>query len=148
MSDAASQQNGRRGYEKSGHYKRVKAIRVHGYNAVDGRTYAGREAKRWRAMAIEKKGGSACPFHIKVEIDGAMFDLWLMLELADVIAVDAKKRGAVINRKNRTLPKLHGEYAAIAARFSKRVEALDLAKGGGLDLARKLMALNANANAK
>jgi hypothetical protein len=114
MSDAAPTQNTRRGYQKSGHYKRARALKDRGFHAIDGRTSAGREAKRWRAFAIEKKGGAACPFHVRLEIDGAMFDLWLLLELADAIAVDAKKRGTVLNRRAKTLPWLHGEYQTIA----------------------------------
>jgi hypothetical protein len=142
MNGAAPTQNGRRGYQKSGHYKRARQVKQRGYKAIDGRTYAGREAKTWRASALEKKGGAACPFHIRLEIDGAMFDLWLLLELADAIAEDAKKRGTVLNRRAKALPRLHGEYQVIAGRFAKRVEALDLGKGGGLDLAQRLMLAN------
>jgi hypothetical protein len=32
----------------------------------------------------------------------------------------------------------HGEFQVIAGRFVKRAEALDLSKGGGMDLARRL----------
>ena len=134
---AATAQKSRREYQKHGHYKRVNALRRHGYSAIDGRTYAGREAKRWRVSAIQQKGGVSCPFHIKLEIDAATFDAWLMLELAEAIAVDAKQRGTVLNRRAKALPKLHEQYQTIASRFSKRCEALELDKGG-LDLARRL----------
>jgi hypothetical protein len=138
MKAAASKQNGRREYRKHGHFKRVNAIRRHGYSAIDGRTYAGREAKRWRVSAMQQKGGASCPFHVKLEIDAATLDVWLMIELAEVIATDAKQRGTVLNRRAKVLPKLHEQYQAIAGRFSKRCESLQLEKGG-LDLARRLM---------
>jgi len=141
MRQAATAQKVHREYRKHGHYKRVNAIKRHGYNAIDGRTYAGREAKRWRASALQQKGGAACPFHIKLEIEGGMLDVWLMLSLAEVIALDAKQRGTVLNRRKKTLPKIHEQYQNITARFAKRCEALQLDKGG-LDLARRLMAEN------
>jgi hypothetical protein len=34
----------------------------------------------------------ACSFHLRLEIDGAMFDLWAALKLSAAIARDAKKR--------------------------------------------------------
>jgi hypothetical protein len=141
MSDAQSplkQPRSQRGYQKSGHYKRVRTLKRRGYNAVDGRTYAGREAKHWRALATERKGCAGCPFHIRLEIDAAMFDLWLLLELADAIAVDAKKRRAVLNRRAKALPKLHEQYQSIVSRFAKRCEALELDKAQPMDLATRL----------
>jgi hypothetical protein len=135
---AATAQKSRREYRKHGHFKRVNAIRRHGYSAIDGRTYAGREAKRWRAAALEQKGGKSCPLHVRLEIDAATLDVWLMLELAEVIAMDAKQRGTVLNRRANVLPKLHEQYQTIAVRFAKHSEALELDKGG-LDLARRLM---------
>jgi hypothetical protein len=124
---AATAQKSRREYRKHGHFKRV-----------NGRTYAGREAKRWRAAALEQKGGKSCPLHVRLEIDAATLDVWLMLELAEVIAMDAKQRGTVLNRRANVLPKLHEQYQTIAVRFAKHSEALELDKGG-LDLARRLM---------
>jgi hypothetical protein len=134
---AAPKQRRRRGYQKSGHYKRVRSYRSHGYSAIDGRTYAGKESKRWEAAAIKAKGGANCPFHILAEIRAAKFDFWLQLSLAEVIAQDAKERGAVINLRRKALPKLHEQYATIAARFARRCEALQLDKGA--DLATRLM---------
>lgn len=58
----------------------VRAYKQRGYSAIDGRTYAGREAKLWREAAIRLKGGASCPFHLKLEINPASFDLWFMLE--------------------------------------------------------------------
>jgi hypothetical protein len=55
--------------------------------------------------------------------------VWLMLELAEVIAVDARQRGTVLNRRAKALPKLHEQYQTIASRFAKRCEALQLEKG-------------------
>ena len=127
-------------------YKRVRAVKRHGYSAIDGRTYGGLEAKRWRDSAVQQKGGTSCPFHIKLEIDGDMLDVWLMLELAEVIAIDAKQRGTVLNRRSKSLSKLHEQYQTIAARFARRCESLQLDKGG-LDLARRLMLENGGQNA-
>lgn len=138
MSEAQSTQKRRREYHKSGHYKRVRSYRSHGFNAIDGRTYSGLQAKRWRAEAIRIKGGKACPFHLRLEIDQAAFDAWLLIELAQVIGQDAKERGSVINLRRKALPKLHEQYATVAARFSRRCESLQLDKPG-LDLARRLM---------
>jgi len=71
-----------------------------------------------------------------------MFDVWLLLELADTIALDARKRGSVLNKRSKALPRLHGEYQRIADRFSKRCEVLELgAKGPPMDPARRLQAL-------
>ena len=58
----------------------VRAYKQRDYSAIDGRTYAGREAKLWREAVIRLKGGASCPFHLKVEINSASFDLWLMLD--------------------------------------------------------------------
>jgi hypothetical protein len=114
---------------------------------LNGRNWAGREAKRWRKWALSQKSGvSRCPLHIRFEIDLAMFDLWLMLELADIIALDVNKRGTALNKRFRTLPKIHDQYQGIALRFAKRVEALALDKGPGLDLARQLQQQAQQAN--
>lgn len=100
---------------KTGRSKRIRALKHRGYDAIDGRTYAGREAKRWRAAAIARKGGASCPLHLRFEIDAAMFDLWLMFELADAIARDARKRRAVLNKRAKALPKLHEQYRPLPA---------------------------------
>jgi len=127
----------RRGYQKSGHYRRIGALKRRGYHGIDGRTYAGREAKRWRSSTLDQKGGRHCPIQTRLEIDAAMFDLWLILELADAIVADAKKRGSTLNRRAKMLPKLHEQYQTLTSRFAKRCEALKL-DSIGLDLARRL----------
>jgi hypothetical protein len=105
-------------------YKRVRAVKRHGYSAIDGRTYGGLEAKRWRDSAVQQKGGTSCPFHIKLEIDGDMLDVWLMLELAEVIAIEPSNGATVLNRRSKSLSKLHEQYQTIAARFARRCESL------------------------
>lgn len=77
-------------------------------------------AKLWRATAIRLKGGASCPFHLKLEINSAAFDLWLMLQLAEEIAQNAKRRGSVLNRRYKTLPKLHDQFDKVSARFERR----------------------------
>jgi hypothetical protein len=42
-----------------------------------------------------------------------------------------------LNRRRNVLPKIHEQYNAVAMRFARRCEALELDKGG-LDLARRL----------
>ncbi len=140
MSTAATGQNGRREYCRSDHYKRVRAFKRRGFEAINGQTYAGREAKKWRAEMIANKGGDTCPRYLCREIDLAMFDLWLLLELGEVIAQDAKRRGTVINQRRKQLPKVHEQYQSVSARFEKRCEAINAAKP--LDLARRLMMQN------
>jgi len=110
----------------------VRAYKQRGYSAIDGRTYAGREAKLWREAAIRLKGGASCPFHLKLEINSAAFDLWLMLELAEESAQNAKRRGSVLNRRYKTLPKLRDQFDKVSARFERRREALQLEKGDSI----------------
>jgi hypothetical protein len=45
MSTAEPRHNSRRGYQKSGHYHRVRGFHRKGLRAINGRTYAGQEAK-------------------------------------------------------------------------------------------------------
>jgi hypothetical protein len=115
-----------------------KRLYSHGFEAIDKRTYAGREARAWRALALQQKGGASCPFHIRHEIELCAYDVWLLYELGEEIARDAKKRRTVINKRYKTLPKLHDQFDKVSARFERRREALQLDKGG-LDLARRLM---------
>jgi hypothetical protein len=131
MNPAAPKQKGRREYRKHGHYKRVQACSSGETARVqrNRRPDVWLEAKRWRDSAVQQKGGTSCPFHIKLEIDGDMLDVWLMLELAEVIAIDAKQRGTVLNRRSKSLSKLHEQYQTIAARFARRCESLQLDKG-------------------
>ena len=80
MSVTATQRKTRRDYRMHGNSEFVRAYKQRGYSAIDGCTYAGREAKLWREAVIRLKGGASCPFHLKLEINSASFDLWLMLE--------------------------------------------------------------------
>jgi len=80
MSVTATQRKTRRDYRMHGNSEFVRAYKQRGYSAIDGRTYAGREAKLWREAAIRLKGGASCPFHLKLEMNSASFDLWLMLD--------------------------------------------------------------------
>jgi hypothetical protein len=139
MTEAQTQQKATRSYQKHGHFKRVRALKRRGFDAVNGRTYAGREAKRWRAWATQQKGNGSMQPHTRHEINLAMFDLWLLLELGEAIARDATERGAVLNKRRKELPRIHDQYNQVSIRFSKRCEALALDKGNGLDLARRLM---------
>ncbi len=81
------------------------------------------------------------PYAIKIEIRLATFDLWRLLCLQAFIIADANQRGTIVNRRRRELSKIHEQLSEIDARFLRRVEALDLGKGGtGLDLASRLAA--------
>jgi len=71
MSVTATQRKTRRDYRMHGNSEFVRAYKQRGYSAIDGRTYAGREAKLWREAAIRLKGGASCPFHLKLEINSA-----------------------------------------------------------------------------
>lgn len=142
MSDASTQHKRHQKHLMHGHYGRVRR----GYESIDGRTYAGREAKAWRRWAIAQKGNGSCPYHIRQEITLCAFDLWLLIELAGEIADDAKKRGRVLNQRRKKLPDIHTQYNTIAIRFSSRCEALKL-EAGPLDLARRLMMERAQADA-
>ncbi|MBI3065680.1 MAG: hypothetical protein HYY82_12200 [Deltaproteobacteria bacterium] len=137
--NAASTQKARRQYRTHGHFQRVKALRYRGVKAINGRTRAGREAKRWGTWAMAQKGNGSAPLHTRQEIELATLDLWLLLELGSAIVEDARKRGAVLNQRRKELPRVHDQYNQVSIRFSKRCEALELDRGPGeLDLARRL----------
>ena len=138
MTEAVTPQKARRAYKMLGHYKRVRMLMHKGFASIDGRTWAGRQAKAWREYVLSVKGGD-CVLHIRQEIDLATMDLWILLSLADAIVEDARKRGALLNKRAKTLPRVHDQYNAVNMRFAKRVEALELDKGPVLDLARRLM---------
>jgi hypothetical protein len=141
MSDAASPQKDRRGYQKHGDSRRVRCLRGRGLSAIDARTVEGREALAWRDAVLKAKGGHACPYAIKVAIALATFDLWRLLCLQAWLIADANARGTIINRRKRELPNVHAQYDQIDARFLRRIEALDLGRGStGMDLASRLAA--------
>ena len=81
----------------------VRVYKQRGYSAIDDAPMRAERAKLWREAAIRLKGGASCPFHLKLEINSAAFDLWLMLELAEETAQNAKRRGSVLNRRNKNL---------------------------------------------
>ena len=111
---APTTQKSRRQYQKHGHFKRVKALRYRGVKAINGRTRAGREAKRWGAWAMGQKGNGSAPLHTRQEIELATLDLWLLLELGSAIVEDARKRGAVLNQRRKELPRVHEQYNQVS----------------------------------
>jgi hypothetical protein len=111
-------------------------LKERGIDAIDGRTRAGKIAKSWRRHVLALKGGKACPYHRRVEIDAATFELRELCLQSHMIA-DARVRSTLLNRSRGKLPAIHEQYETISARFERRVEALELDKGG-LDLARRL----------
>jgi hypothetical protein len=140
MNPAPPKPPGRREYHKHGHYHRVTGFHRKGLRAINGRTYAGQEAKAWRAWAIERKGGKDCRLDIRQEIELATVDLWLALELAVFIVEDARKRGSVMNLRRRELPRVHEDYNTVSMRFERRREALELEKGGKVPSIREILA--------
>jgi hypothetical protein len=87
---------------------------------------------------VKLKGGPACPYHIRVEINLACFDLWRLLHLQTCLIADSNQRGTPVNRRFKELGNIHMQYDQIDARFMRRVESLELEKGQQLDLARRL----------
>ena len=132
MSDAPAQQKTHGRPPTHGHNSRVRVLKNRGLDAINGRTRAGKEAKRWKAWVTAQKGNGNSSPHLKNEIELSTLDLWLILELGAWIVEDSRKRGAVLNlRRNK-------QYEAISARFTKRCESLKLEDNGQLDLARRL----------
>jgi hypothetical protein len=123
---APSQEKPRREYQKTDYYKRVRKTKHNGFRAINGRTYAGREAKAWAAWAIAQKGGSGCRLDIRQQIELAAVDKWLMLELEAKIIKDARERGSILNLRRKQLPKIHDQFNTVSMRFEKRREALEL----------------------
>ena len=95
-------------------------------------------ALSWRANALRAKGGSNCPYAVKVEINQACFDYFRLLHLQSFLVADCNHRLTLVNRRRRELPTIHSQYDTIDARFSRRVEALELDKAAPIDLATRL----------
>src|SRR6266545_3745839 len=137
MSKAAPKQKGRREYHKHGDSYRQRLLKERGIDAIDGRTTAGKRAKKWRAYALKRKGGKSCPIDVEETIDGGAFYLWRARELRSYIVADARKRGTPINRRRGTLPKDNEQHDSLWEAWRKINVELQLDKGG-LDLARRL----------
>ena len=137
MSSAASKQNGRREYQKHGDIYRQRLLKERGIDAIDGRTAAGKKAKAWRAYALEKKGGKACPIDTREKIEAGTFALWRALCLRSYIVADARRRGTPINKRRGTLPTINEQYDTAMNQWQRINDELELDKG--LDLARRLM---------
>jgi hypothetical protein len=105
---------------------------------IDGRTAEGREALAWRDNPLRAKGGASCAYAVKVEIKLACFDLFRLLHLQSFLIADCNQRLTVVNRRRRELPGIHSQYDTIDARFSRRVEALELSRPTPVDLATRL----------
>jgi len=126
---APTEQKGRREYQKHGDHTRDRRRRARGLAGIDARTSEGREkALAWREAALRAKGGASCAFAVKVEIRLATFDLFRLLHLQSYLVADANQRGTIVNRRRRELSRIHEQYDTIDARFSRRVEALELSK--------------------
>ena len=117
-----------REYRQHGHHRRNEKLRYRGIKAINGATWEGKQAKAWRAWALDKKGGKACSLDERQEIDLTTIDLWLMLCLFRAIVEDGHQRGTVLNRRHKRLPLIHDQYGTINMRFMKRREALGLDK--------------------
>jgi hypothetical protein len=117
---------------------RQRLLKERGTDAIDGRSRAGKHAKAWRALAVAKKGGKACPIDVAELIDAATFYLWRALCLRAYIVADVRKRGTPINRRTGRLPKVHEQYDTTMGQFVHLTELLELDKSHGLDLARRI----------
>ena len=102
MTGAPSAQKGPRGYEKQGGYHRQKLLDERGSYGIDVRSRSGRDAKAWSGYALCKKGGEMCSIDVRLKIETASFYLWRALEFHCYLVSDARKRGAVINRRSGT----------------------------------------------
>src|SRR5262245_53823924 len=114
-----------------------RRLRAVGWRTIDGRTAEGKEALAFRDEAIKAKGGDACPFHVRLEIKLATFDLFRLLHLQAYLIADTNRRGTPVNRRRRVLSPLHQQYSVIEQRFNSRFEKLNL-KAPKLDLARQI----------
>jgi hypothetical protein len=97
--DAQPKQKRHQKHIMHGHYSRVRRR----YGSIDKRTRTGKKVEAWRRWAIGQKGNGGCPVHVLQEIDLCGFDLWLLLELGEAIAEDARERGSVLNKRRKTL---------------------------------------------
>ena len=145
MTLAQPQQKARRGYQKHGDSYRQRLLKERGVDAIDGRTRAGKRAKAWYRLALEKKGGKACPDDIKETIEAGTFYLWRALELRSYIVADARRRGTPINKRYAKLPKSNDDHDTAFEQGKRINDELELK--APLDLARRLMRENGGQNA-
>jgi hypothetical protein len=68
-----------------------------------------------------------------------------LLHLQSFLIADANRRGTIVNKRRRELPKINEQYNEIDLRFIRRCEALDLDRTAPMDLARRLQALQQQA---
>ena len=69
MSDAPAQQKTHGRPPTHGHNSRVRVLKNRGLDAINGRTRAGKEAKRWKAWVMAQKGNGNSSPHLKNEIE-------------------------------------------------------------------------------
>jgi hypothetical protein len=136
MEHAASKQNSRRGYTKHGDSYRHGLLKERGIDAIDGRSAAGKRAKKWRAFALNAKGGKLTPIDTREEIDSGTFYLWRALEMRSYIVADARKRGTPINKRRGKLPAINDQHDETMKQWREINDKLKLER---LDLARRFM---------
>jgi len=116
-----------------------RRLRQRSWREIDSRTAEGKQALAFRDDALARKGGDSCPYYIKVEIKLATFDYFRLLHVQAYLNSDAQRRGTPVNRRRHVLGRLHEQYTAIEARFTSRLDRLNLdSSAPGLDLARRL----------
>jgi hypothetical protein len=128
----------KRSYEKHGDYRRVEELKDIGLDAIDGRTKAGKPAKQWLLLALNKKGGRDCSIDVRRKIVSATFLLWRALKLLEYIQEDFKKRGTLFDRRSKTLLPINKDHDEMMERWKRINDELGLNEGE-LDLARRLM---------
>jgi hypothetical protein len=116
---------------------RQRSLKERGIDAIDGRTSPGRKAKAWRAYALQKRGGKACPIDTREKIEAGTFSLWRALCLRSYIVADARSRGTPINKRRVKLPAINEQYDTAMSQWQRINDELELDKG--MDLARRLM---------
>lgn len=138
MIEAPARQKRGRSYVKHGDHTRVRLEKTRRWRAIDGRSQAGALAKRWRAYAIQKRGGKQCPPDVRLKIEVATFALWRGFELMAFITADARRRQSLINKRSRRLPAIHAQCDALLERWQQINDSLELAKAGPVNLADML----------
>lgn len=106
-------------HKTHGDYQRQRQIRERRRKAINGTTRNGKAAQKWRRWALDKKGGKSCSPDIKQKIESGTFYLWRALELRDYIIADYRERETLLNKRTRTLPKVHDQYDATMGEFLK-----------------------------
>src|SRR5262245_53162000 len=133
MNPAPLPQTARREYSKHGDSYRLRLLKERGVDAIDGRTAAGKRAKKWGTYALDKKGGKQCPIDVRETIDGAVMYLWRALEARSYIVADARRRGTPLNKRRVKLPPINDQHDSLFEAWRRINAELDLRE---LDLAR------------